>query len=140
MTAVSLTPDLTSIGELELVLEEFASKHELPTSLRLRLNLILEELITNSVDYGLQAVEAPELNIRLSVDDGFVTASLEDNGSEFNPFEEVPEADTASGLSERPIGGLGVLLTRELADEYTYGRTNERNCITLRCKVTGEGE
>ena len=140
MAAVSLSPDLTSIVELEQILEEFASKHELPVSLRLRLNLMLEELITNSVNYGLQSVEAPELNVCLSVEDGIVIAALKDNGVEFNPFKEVPEADTVSGLEERPVGGLGVLLTTELADEYEYDRTNKYNCITLRCKITGEDE
>ena len=140
MSAVSLTPDLTSISELELMLEEFASSHGLAMPVQLRLNLMLEELVTNSVDYALQAVEAPELNVSLSVEDDFVVASLEDNGKEFNPFEEAPEADTVSELAERPIGGLGVLLTKELADEYAYGRINEHNCVTLRCKVTRETE
>ncbi len=140
MAAVSLTPDLTSISELEVMLEEFASSHGLAMPLQLRLNLMLEELVTNSVDYALQAVKIPELNVSLSVEDDFVVASLEDNGKEFNPFEEAPEADTVSGLADRPVGGLGVLLTKELADEYAYGRINERNCVTLRCKVTGETE
>ena len=138
MVAVSLTPDLTFISELELMLEEFASSHGLAMPLQLRLNLMLEELVTNSVDYALQAVEAPELTVSLVVEEDFVVASLEDNGKEFNPFEEAPKADTVSGLTERPIGGLGVLLTRKLADEYAYERINERNCVTLRCTVTGE--
>ena len=140
MAAVSLTPDLTSISQLELVLEEFASNHGLVMPLQLRLNLMLEELVTNSVDYSLQAVEAPKLDVNLSVEDDFVVAILEDNGREFNPFEEAPVADTTSELTDRPIGGLGVLLTKKLADEYDYKRVDERNCITLRCKITGETE
>ncbi len=140
MAVVSLTPDLTSISELEQILEEFAHSHGLAVPLQLRLNLMLEELVTNSVDYALSAVGAPELNISLSVEGDFVVASLKDNGREFDPFEEAPAADTSSGLADRPIGGLGVLLTRELADECTYERTDERNCVTLRCKLTGETE
>ncbi len=138
MAAVSLTPDLTSISQLELVLEEFANNHGLAMPLQLRLNLMLEELVTNSVDYSLQAVEAPKLDVNLSVEEDFVVAVLNDNGTEFNPFEEAPVADTTSGLTDRPIGGLGVLLTKKLADEYAYKRVDENNCITLRCKITGE--
>ncbi len=138
MAAVSLTPDLTSISQLELVLEEFANNHGLAMPLQLRLNLMLEELVTNSVDYSLQAVEAPKLDVNLSVEEDFVVAVLNDNGTEFNPFEEAPVADTTSGLTDRPIGGLGVLLTKKLADEYAYRRVDEHNCITLRCKITGE--
>ncbi len=140
MTTISLTPELTSISELESILEQFASEHEVPRPLQLRLNLMLEELVTNSVNYGLQTVKAPELTLSLSVEGEMIVASLEDNASEFDPFEEAPAANTASDLSDRPIGGLGVLLTRELADEYAYKRINERNCITLRCKLTGEVE
>ncbi len=140
MTTISLTPELTCISELESILEEFASEHEVPKPLQLRLNLMLEELVTNSVNYGFRAVQAPELTLSLSVEGDMMIASLEDNASEFDPFEEAPEVNTSSDLADRPIGGLGVLLTKELADEYAYKRINERNCITLRCKLTGETE
>lgn len=134
MKRISLTPDLSSITELEQSLEEFAGAHELDMGLQNRLNLMLEELITNSVNYSLKAVSGPELELCLSLEDTFVVARLEDNGPAFDPFSEAPEADTTSSLEDRPIGGLGIFLTKKFADEYAYERIDERNRVTLRCK------
>lgn len=135
MKEISLTPDLSSITELEQSLEEFASTHELDIGLQNRLNLMLEELITNSVNYSLKAVSGPELALCLSVEEPFVVAQVEDNGPAFDPFTEAPEADTTSSLADRPVGGLGIFLTKKFADEYTYERAGERNRVILRCKI-----
>ena len=138
MKRISLTPDLSSITELEQSLEEFAGAHELDMGLQNRLNLMLEELITNSVNYSLPSVSGPELELCLSLEDGFVVAQVEDNGPAFDPFTEAPEADITSDLADRPIGGLGIFLTKNFSDEYTYERVGERNRVTLRCKI-GKG-
>lgn len=134
MKRISLTPDLSSITELEQSLEEFAGAHELDLGLQNRLNLMLEELVTNSVNYSLKAVSGPELELVLSLEEQVVVARLEDNGPAFNPFSEAPDADTTSSLEDRPIGGLGIYLTKKFADEYAYERVGERNCVTLRCR------
>ena len=135
MKRISLTPDLSSIAELEQSLEEFAGAHELDIGLQNRLNLMLEELITNSVNYSLHSVPGPELELCLSVEDTYVVAQVEDNGPAFDPFKEAPEADTTSALADRPIGGLGIFLTKKFADQYTYERVGDRNRVTLRCKI-----
>ncbi len=135
MKPITLTPDLSSIAELEQVLEDFASAHELDMGLQNRLNLMLEELITNSVNYSLQTVSGPELELWLSLEKTCVVARLEDNGPAFNPFDDAPEADTTSSLEDRPVGGLGIYLTKKFADEYAYERVSERNRVTLRCKI-----
>lgn len=132
---IPLTPDLSSISELEQSLGEFAGAHELDMGLQNRLNLMLEELITNSVNYSLPTVSGPVLELCLSLEDTFVVARLEDNGPAFNPFSEAPEADTTSALEDRPVGGLGIFLTKKFANEYAYERVGERNRVTLRCKV-----
>ena len=135
MNRISLTPDLSSIAELEQSLEEFAGAHELDMGLQNRLNLMLEELITNCVNYSLPSVSGPELELCLSVEDTVVVAQVEDNGPAFDPFTEAPEADTASALEDRPIGGLGIFLTKKFSDQYTYERVGQRNRVTLRCKI-----
>ena len=135
MKQISLTPDLSSITELEQSLEDFASAHELDMGLQNRLNLMLEELITNSVNYSLPTVSGPELELCLSVEEQSVVARLEDNGPAFNPFDDAPEADTTSSLADRPIGGLGIFLTKKFANEYVYERERARNCAALRCKI-----
>ena len=135
---ISLAPDLSSLATLADVIQEFGAANALSDTVQSRLNLMLDELITNSITYGLTKIPDPELRLRLHVEQGAVVARLEDNGSAFNPFEEVPEPDPTLGLEERPIGGLGVFLVKQFADSTAYERVDGRNRITLRHLIGGE--
>ena len=135
---ISLVPELSSLGVLEQSVADFSSTHDLDTEVQFRLNLMLDELITNSINYSLKAVANPELQLLLSLEGEFLVARIEDNGAAFNPFEEVPEPDTTAMLEDRQVGGLGVFLTKQLADDCIYERKNERNQITLRCNIGGK--
>ena len=106
---VRLEPELgKALGALAETIEEFAANWSLGGEIPFRLNLAMDELITNSVNYGLTEVAKPELRIRLHHAPDCVIAQIEDNGPEFDPFEEAPKPDTSQALDDRPIGGLGV--------------------------------
>ena len=52
----------------------------------------------------------------------------------FDPTS-VANADTSLAAEDRPIGGLGILLTRGLVDSVNYERIRGRNVLTLRKKL-----
>ena len=135
---VSLAPELSSLAALAGIIKEFGEANALSEAVQSRLNLMLDELVTNSITYGLLEIPDPELRLRLHVDGGAVVAQLEDNGTAFNPFEEAPEPDPTLGLEDRPIGGLGVFLVKQFADSTAYERVEGRNRITLRHLIGGE--
>ena len=135
---ISLATDLSALAVLARVVQEFAASNALDEAVQSRLNLMLDELITNSITYALPKVPAPELRLRLLVDGGVVVAQLEDNAEAFNPFEEAPEPDPTLELEERPIGGLGVFLVKQFADSTAYERVGGRNRITLKHLIRGE--
>ena len=101
----------------------------------INLNLILEELVTNSVSYALTDVAEPVLRLRLRRDGDVVVAEVEDNGAAFDPFKEVPKPDIEQGLDERPIGGLGVFLVRQFSETAHYERDGDTNRIILQMKM-----
>jgi len=53
-----------------------------------------------------------------------------DSGIAFDPTEAA-QADTSLSVEDRPIGGLGLLLVRELMDTINYERIDGRNTLTL---------
>ena len=55
---------------------------------------------------------------------------ITDSGVAFNPTEATL-ADTTLSVEERPIGGLGLLLVRELMDSINYERIDNKNTLTL---------
>ena len=135
---VSLAPDLSALPMLAQVIQEFGAAHALGLDFQSRLNLVLDELVTNSACYALPEIPEPELRLRLFVDQGSVVAQLEDNGAEYNPFEETPDPDTSLGLAERPVGGLGIFFVKQLTDSSTYERIDGRNRITLKQEIGGQ--
>ncbi len=134
---VSLASDLSALPMLAQAIQEFGAAHALSLDLQSRLNLVLDELVTNSVCYALPDLAEPELRLRLFVDRGSVVAQLEDNGAAYNPFEEAPVPDTSLGIAERPIGGLGIFFVKKLTDSSTYERIDGRNRITLKHVIGG---
>lgn len=135
---VTLAPDLSALPMLAQALREFGAAHALSRDFQGRLNLVLDELVTNSVCYALPDLAEPELRLRLFIDQGTVVAQLEDNGAAYNPFEEAPEPDTDMGLADRPIGGLGIFFVKNLTDSSTYERIDGCNRITLKSMIGGQ--
>lgn len=135
---VALASDLSALRMLAQAIKEFGTAHTLSLDLQSRLNLVLDELVTNSVCYALPDLAKPELRLRLFVDQDTIVAQLEDNGEAYNPFEEAPEPDTSLELAERPIGGLGVFFVKKLTDSSTYERIDGRNRITLKNAIGGQ--
>jgi len=91
----------------------------------LRLNLVLEELFVNTVKHGHRGECDAAVWVTLELCPAGVQVTYEDSGPAFNPYGYVPK--------EREIGGLGVLLTRELASggEYAYLFGRNRTRLTL---------
>ncbi|MDE0421642.1 MAG: ATP-binding protein [Gammaproteobacteria bacterium] len=133
---VSLQPELnTALTALADAVEEFAARESLGGALSINLNLVLDELVTNSVSYALTEVEKPMLELRLRRDGDLVVAEVEDNGAAFDPFKDAPKPDTKKGLDERPIGGLGVFLVMQLTETAHYERAGDVNRIILHMKM-----
>jgi anti-sigma regulatory factor (Ser/Thr protein kinase) len=69
--------------------------------------------------------------------DQVLEVAIVDDAAAFNPLEARPP-DTASGLDERPIGGLGIHVVRKLMDEMAYERREGRNRLTLRKRIADQ--
>ena len=133
---VCLSPDLdAALGTLAETVERFAAGESIAGEIPFRLNLALDELVTNSLNYALPEVTEPLLRIRLARDANGVVAQVEDNGAAFDPFQDAPKPDTSQALDERPVGGLGVFLVTQFADSTSYERDGGVNRITLRMKL-----
>ena len=57
--------------------------------------------------------------------------TISDEGRHFDPTQK-ELADVTLSAEERSIGGLGLLLVRELMDSINYEREGKRNVLTLR--------
>lgn len=95
-------------------------------------NLCLEELIVNSIRYGLDAVPRHDFHVVIQKSDDMLEIILEDDAPHFDPFaqEAAPRLDL--GIEERPVGGLGIHIVRSLMDEVKAEYPDHGNRILLR--------
>ena len=59
-----------------------------------------------------------------------LVVTLRDNGGMFDPTQQA-EVDTDAVTAERQIGGLGIALVRQIADELSYRRVDGVNELTI---------
>lgn len=127
---------LDRLRALREFLESFCTEAGVAPDHCLRLNLVLEELFTNTVRHGHGGDSSAPVWVTLSGDSGGVNLTYEDSAPPFNPYGTPPDAPPDTTVKMRKIGGLGVLLTRKLAASreyaYLYGRNRIRLALTLR--------
>lgn len=95
-----------------------------------RLELCLEELLTNAATYGRGPAGPPRVWAGVTVTGDEVGVEIEDDGPEFNPLD-VPVPDLSPPVERRQVGGLGVHFVRCLASRLQYRRAGGRNHIAL---------
>jgi anti-sigma regulatory factor (Ser/Thr protein kinase) len=95
------------------------------------INLVLEEIISNIILYGYEDAKLHQIDLELRYDEQEVELRIQDDAKAFNPLD-VPDPDLELPIEERPIGGLGIYLTRSLMDELNYTRAQGKNVLTLK--------
>ena len=117
-------------------LEAFAAEHRLPAKVLQAAALVLEEHVTNVLQYAYADTSLHEIRVRLSCDEGALHVEVEDDGRAFNPLE-APPVDTSIPMEERPIGGLGIHLMRRFMDGLDYRREGTRNILRMTKRLEG---
>lgn len=137
--SIDLEPDLASaLPAMTEAVSRFGEANGLSDAQIQKLNLALDELATNTIEYGFAEAERAELRVELRVEADEVVVRFEDTGVAFNPFEEAPEPDIHATLADRQIGGLGVFLTKTLFPNPDYTRSDGCNRVTLRLPLKGD--
>ena len=125
---MSVGADASGLGKVKEAFAEFAEK--LPEPTRRSLNVAVDELLANELSHGMEGRDGCVVTVDAELDQERVTVTLTDDGPPFDPFKQaVP--DTTLSVEERPIGGLGLHLVRELMDEVSYERRDGHNVVVL---------
>lgn len=107
------------------------SYNELPLPVRYALDLAAEEMISNIIKYGYDDRNRHEIAVETVYGGGEVTLTLRDDGHPFDPLHDAVEADLTQDIVARPVGGVGILLTRQLTRQMRYRREGRYNVLTM---------
>lgn len=125
-----LANDLAAMAGLADAVEGFAAEHRLPAETASALGVSVDEAVSNAIKHGYPGDARGEIAVRLRRRPDSVVVEVEDDGTPFDPLQ-VPPPDLTLPLDERPVGGLGIHLMRNLMDEMSYARQGGRNVLKL---------
>ena len=118
-------------------LTEFMIPAGCSNRMQMQVQVIIEELFVNVASYAYARQEKPgQVEIRAEIlrDSGMLSICMIDQGLAYDPLaQEAP--DVTLDAKQRPIGGLGIFMVRNMVDDITYRRENDSNILTFFKKI-----
>ncbi|AVO49517.1 ATP-binding protein [Melaminivora suipulveris] len=126
---------LADLAQVQAQMGALAADAGLHADERFALRLALEEAFVNVYKHGYGGGEGP-LTVELDVGAGQVTLTLEDQAPPFDPATVAqPVLDAA--WDQRPVGGLGWHLIRQLMDRVEHRRGPAGGNLLILTKTLG---
>jgi anti-sigma regulatory factor (Ser/Thr protein kinase) len=137
---LQLLNDRREVAGLAQWVDRFAHDHGFPDRVRGNLQVALEEVALNVINHGYgEGGEARHFTVSLEIEGDFVAAVITDAAAAYDPLGRA-EVDITLPLEQRPIGGLGIHLVKNLMDAVNYRRSEGRNVLTLHCRWKAAAE
>ncbi len=133
--SISLPNDIETIPELNAFIDSICEDSGVDMPTTMSLNLALEEAVVNVMTYAYPQGEQGSVDIQASVFKSHITFVISDSGTPFDPTHK-DDVDTTLSAEDRPIGGLGIHLVRQIMDTVSYEYVNGRNILTLHKLLT----
>ena len=128
--SLTLPNDINTIPQLNEFIDTVCEELEIDMALAMSLNLAMEEAVVNVMDYAYPEGTEGEVDIEAIADETQLHFTISDSGNPFDPTAK-EEVDTTLSAEERPIGGLGIHLIRQLMDNISYERKDGKNILRL---------
>jgi len=116
---------------LQAFVEQACNRAGCSPGQRTRVQLVVEELFSNTVKYGQR--EAVPASVTISVDfagEHPMTVHYEDDAPQHDAFDQAEtEQELKLSITRRRVGGLGIVLVRELGKDVSYSRSGGKNRV-----------
>ena len=131
---ITLQNDIHQVPQLNAFIDSVAQQLRLDKTMQQQLKLAVEEAVVNVMQYAYPLGTTGDIDVNAQCDGERLKFVISDSGKAFDPTQTA-KADTSLSVEDRPIGGLGILLVRELMDSINYERVDGKNLLTLRKKL-----
>ncbi|MDZ7765754.1 MAG: ATP-binding protein [Melioribacteraceae bacterium] len=130
MKKLSIQNRIENLEKVAEFVELFGEEHGLDSKTSFELNLILDELVTNIINYAYDDEDKHIIEIVLEKSNNTINIQTIDDGEEFNPLKK-NEVNVKASLEDRKIGGLGIHIVKQKTDDISYERKEGRNILNL---------
>jgi anti-sigma regulatory factor (Ser/Thr protein kinase) len=132
---IKISNSLKELVPMYDLIKDFCIGNHFPESIRYDVNLIIEELITNTISYGYNDDKVHEIYIDLILRDDSLYVDIINDADTFNPLDH-PDPDFTLPANQRKPGGLGIYFAKVLADEISYNRKENKNYLSFKKIIT----
>ena len=119
-------------------IDKFLEQNGCDEENRLRVQLAVDEIFTNIVNYAY-GPEGGKVEIAFSCKDGMAEITFADHGMPYDPLEK-DDPDLTLSPEEMPVGGLGVFIAKNNMDAISYRYENDRNILTMSKNIKSAAE
>ena len=127
----TLRNDVLQVPELNAFVKDVVDRLHIDPIIAKNLQLAVEEAVVNVMKYAYPEGTEGYVHIRMRSDGHLLEVVITDAGVFFDPTAK-EKADINIPIQERQIGGMGILLVREMMDTINYERTDGKNILTLK--------
>ena len=131
---LTLKNDVKEVSRFSAFIKSVTERLDIDSAQAKQLRLAIEEAVVNVIDYAYPVDTEGEIDILIQSDGTTLRVRISDSGVPFDPTAK-EKADTSLSAEDRQIGGLGILLVRELMDTINYERMDGKNILTLIKKI-----
>jgi len=126
--------NIDELKKLVVFLETLEDEWNLPPGLVPSINLALEEALTNVIFYAYEKGTENEITVDFRLNEGLITIVITDTGKPYDPTAK-EDPDINLSAEDRPIGGLGIFLIKQIMNEVSYRRVDGKNELTMMKKI-----
>ena len=134
LKSIVLNNDIQEVPQLAAFVDEVCEAVGFNPAVTMQMNLALEEAVVNVMNYAYPPGIRGKVTIDASANDVRLKFTIIDSGRPFDPTVQA-DVDTTLSVKERPIGGLGIHIVRQIMDSINYERIDGQNVLTLRKKL-----
>jgi len=132
---LSIFNKMEELNKVAEFAEQLGNEWSLSPTLVMNINLVLEEAISNIILYAYKdKPEEKQIEIVASCNANNLLLTITDSGEAFDP-ERKEDPDITLSAEERPVGGLGIFLIKQIMNEVEYQRVNGNNVLTMSKKI-----
>ena len=132
--SITLTNDIQQVPQLADFVDMVCEEVGMDMAVAIQMNLAMEEAVVNVMSYAYPVDTVGNVTITAESNGEQLQFTIIDSGTPFDPTAK-EEVDTTLSSEERPIGGLGIHLVRQLMNSINYERIDGKNVLTLRKKL-----
>jgi len=144
---IIISNKIEELHKITHFIEQLGKQNNLPSELTMNLSLAIEEAVANIILYGFEEkktsstlssqnknAKSGEIEISFNIENNMLVFTIIDEGKKFD-ITLMENPDTALLAEERPVGGLGIFIIKQIMNEIEYRRENGKNILTMSKKI-----